>query len=541
MGRRAAAPRRLALLFVSAAAALAAPATAHGADRIYWSNFNSGNPARTIAYRNLDGSGGLNLSTAGATVDGAMGMALDPSHGRVYWTNWGADTGMGHGHGTTISYANLDGSGSGGDLPIAAAFVVGPHGLAIDPVAGKIYWPNFGDDDGVHETGEDTIASANLDGSGAAYVNTAGTSISGPRGVTLDPAAGRIYWANYGDGLGTTISYANLDGSGGADVVTMPGTATTEGPEGIALDVAAGRIYWGNYGPQPPVPGKGDTIAYTNLDGTGDSADLDTSPIVPDRVHGVAIDPAEGAIYWPNYGANTLAKANLDGSGGTQIVADAPEAKVFGPVLPTLLNRPLGTGTPSIGGNAAIGSTLSCGQGSWAPDLVTALLYRAPQSVSYEWTRDGQNVVGATSNSVAATAPGTYRCRVTAHNAAGATSQLSDPLTIPAAVGPPTPPSNSFTIGMLKRNTHNGTARLAVSVPGPGTVALTETNKLKAVSKTAPAGEALRLPIEPRGKTSKTLLRRGKVKLHPTITYTPAGGTANAVQTAITLKEKVRG
>ena len=134
------------MLFVCAAAALAAPATAHGADRIYWSNFNSGNPARTIAYRNLDGSGGLNLSTAGATVDGAMGMALDPSHGRVYWTNWGADTGMGHGHGTTISYANLDGSGGGGDLPIAPAFVVGPHGLAIDPVAGKIYWPNFGDD-----------------------------------------------------------------------------------------------------------------------------------------------------------------------------------------------------------------------------------------------------------------------------------------------------------------------------------------------------------------------------------------------------------
>ena len=50
-----------------------------------------------------------------------------------------------------------------------------------------------------------------------------------------------------------------------------------------------------------------------------------------------------------------------------------------------------------------------------------------------------------------------------------------------------------------------------------------------------------RLALEPRGKSSKTLLRRGKVKLHPTITYTPAGGTANAVQTAITLKEKVRG
>ncbi len=137
---------------------------------------------------------------------------------------------------------------------------------------------------------------------------------------------------------------------------------------------------------------------------------------------------------------------------------------------------------------------------------------------------------------------------MTAHNAAGATSQLSDPLTIPAAVEPraaavepPAPPSNSFTIGMLKRNTHNGTARVAVTVPGPGTVALTEGNKLKAVSKTAPAGETLRLPIAPRGKTSKALLRRGKVKLHPTITYTPAGGTANAVQTAITLKEKVRG
>ena len=58
---------------------------AEAANRIYWSSFDGGK----ISYWNLDNSGGANIDTTGATVDGPMGMALDPAIGRVYWAKWG--------------------------------------------------------------------------------------------------------------------------------------------------------------------------------------------------------------------------------------------------------------------------------------------------------------------------------------------------------------------------------------------------------------------------------------------------------------------
>ena len=66
----------------------------------------------TISYANLDGSGGDDLDTTGATVSGPYGVAIDPAAGRIYWAN---------GDQHTISYAKLDGSGGGGDLNISGA------------------------------------------------------------------------------------------------------------------------------------------------------------------------------------------------------------------------------------------------------------------------------------------------------------------------------------------------------------------------------------------------------------------------------------
>ena len=61
--------------------------------------------------------------------------------------------------------------------------------------------------------------------------------------------ADRAYWANGND----TVSYANLDGSGGGGLLNLSG-ATPDGPRGVAVDPAAGRIYWANQG--------NDTISY---------------------------------------------------------------------------------------------------------------------------------------------------------------------------------------------------------------------------------------------------------------------------------------
>ena len=91
---------------------------------------------------------GALLVTAGLLALASAPAALGVN--RVYWGNGGNDT---------ISYANLDGSGGGGELNISGATPSGPRGLAIDDTAMRIYWAN---------QGNDTISYANLDGSAAA-------------------------------------------------------------------------------------------------------------------------------------------------------------------------------------------------------------------------------------------------------------------------------------------------------------------------------------------------------------------------------------
>src|SRR4051794_20391222 len=118
------------LLIAVGLLALAAAPAALGADRIYWGNGTTG----TISYANLDGSGGggeLNLS--GATPNEPRGVVIDSAAGRIYWANQGNNT---------ISYANLDGSGGGDQHNNCGKTPSQPHGLENDPAAGGVYWAN---------------------------------------------------------------------------------------------------------------------------------------------------------------------------------------------------------------------------------------------------------------------------------------------------------------------------------------------------------------------------------------------------------------
>ena len=59
-------------------------------------------------------------------------------------------------------------------------------------------------------------------------------------------AAESVYWANGSD---NTISFANLNGSGGGNLNTAG--ANVERPAGVAVDPAAGRVYWANHDGEP--------------------------------------------------------------------------------------------------------------------------------------------------------------------------------------------------------------------------------------------------------------------------------------------------
>jgi hypothetical protein len=298
----------------------------------------------------------------------------------------------------------VNGGGLGGNESDATLMVTVPR-------RARVYWTAV---NGVSDFPRvDAISFANLDGTGGGDLTGTGTMIPpAGAGVALDPAAGKIYWANYSLG----ISFANLDGTGGGDLVTT--SATRGQPQGMALDAAAGKIYWANVASNDPVT---DYISFAKLDGSG-GGDLVTTGATVAGPAGVALDPVAGKIYWANKVDDSISFAKLDGSGGGDLGTVSATSNRF----PALLKVPAAAGAPAVTG----GSLLSCSKGVWGADLVGSLLYRAPRSFTYQWSVNGAIISGATATTYSPSAPGDYRCRVTASNAAGGTSQTSAPHTV---------------------------------------------------------------------------------------------------------------
>jgi hypothetical protein len=299
-----------------------------------------------------------------------------------------------------IDWSTLDDS-LHGTVSAAGAAITAPEGLAIDPPHGLIYWANAG---GTHP-----ISYAHLDGSGGGNLSTAGATVGIGAGPAIDVGQQRIYWANP---AGNTISFANLDGSGGGGDLPTTG-ATVSGPTGVTIDEAAGRIYWANEGGSPG-------ISYANLDGSG-GANLSTTGATLTAPFGIAVDPTTGVVYWANQ-TSTGSISYLAPSGNGTLTT--PGLKPTAPAYPSLLYPPQAMGTATISGGAKPGSELSC-SASWAPDLLGSFLYRAPQTLTYQWQRDGVDIPGANASTLNAQANGSYACRVTAANAAGTGVQTS--------------------------------------------------------------------------------------------------------------------
>jgi DNA-binding beta-propeller fold protein YncE len=361
--------RRFALLAIVVAVL---PATASAADSIYWGAEGAG----AIQAGNLDGSG--SASTVFGGEGGPCGLAIDPAAGKIYWANFNSNN---------VRVANLDGSGTAATL-----FSEGGRlcGVAIDPAAGKIYWADFDND---------LIRVGNLDGTGASTLYTE-TDGSAPSGVAIDPAAGKIYWTNQ---FSDEVRVGNLDGTGVASTLF----GGEDNPIGVAI--AAGKLYWTDLN-----SGK---VRVGNLDGSG-ATDLFSGETQPG---GVAVDPGAGKIYWATFGPSTIRVGNLDGTG----LAANLFASGSLPLFAALLRAPVGTGDPVITSGA--GGELTCSQGSWAADLLGAFLFRAPNSFSYKWLLDGNEIPGENLSTFTPTSPGSYTCEVTASNHAGSASQTSAP------------------------------------------------------------------------------------------------------------------
>jgi Tol biopolymer transport system component len=114
-------------------------------------------------------------------------------------------------------------------------------------------------------------------------------------------------------------------------------------------------------------------------------------------------------------------------------------------------------------------------------------------------------------------------------------------------VPPATPlPSNLLSLGKLKRNLHNGTAKLSVTVPGAGTLTLTGKGLVSqpptgsartAAAKAVAAAGTVKLTVKAKGTKKAKLDSTGKVVVKAKVTFTPTGGVANTATKLITLKK----
>jgi hypothetical protein len=106
-------------------------------------------------------------------------------------------------------------------------------------------------------------------------------------------------------------------------------------------------------------------------------------------------------------------------------------------------------------------------------------------------------------------------------------------------------PSNQFELGAVTRNKSKGTAKITVTVPGPGELSVSGKGVKAAGGAGAQAAETVGapgqvlLPIRAKGAKNQKLKDNGKVELNLGITYTPTGGDPRTTSTKLKLKNNV--
>lgn len=241
---------------------------------VYWTDVGTGKIQRADL---VAGTGVEDLLTT--QVIEPVGLALDLVAGKLYWTEASPADFM-------ISRANLDGT----NVELLVTGLDRPSGIALDVAGGKMYWTDIG---------ASKIQRANLDGSNVEDLLTTGVVFT-PVEIALDTRGNKIYWteSTLADFM---IQRADLDGSNVELLVT-----DLVDPSGIALDVAGGKMYWTDRG-----TGK---IQRADLDGSGVEDLVTTSVIEPVRI---ALDLVGGKLYWTEASLADfmISRANLDGTG----------------------------------------------------------------------------------------------------------------------------------------------------------------------------------------------------------------------------------
>jgi len=249
-------------------------------------------------------------------------MAQQPAlaQSKVIWTDNKANT---------IERANVDGS----NRETLVSGVTTALGIAIDPVARKMYWVDIGKF--VVGASDEVIRRANLDGTGVQTLLTTADGLRHPTDIQVDPVGKKFYWV---DATTERIYRADLDGRKSEVLVDIPpfrapdynvGVGADRNLEfttvwGLALDLGRHELYWTDYF-------AGD-IHRTSMDGATSGAQITQLVRGLTTPRGITVDATDGRLYWVTgeFGSEVM-RAFDDGSGVEVLV---------GKKLGTLLKQP---------------------------------------------------------------------------------------------------------------------------------------------------------------------------------------------------------
>ncbi|MCP4536613.1 MAG: choice-of-anchor D domain-containing protein [Chloroflexi bacterium] len=248
------------------------------AAKLYW--VDAGADTKHIRRSDMDGS---NVEDVATGLAQPVGIAVDASNGKVYWTDGGIND--------HIMWADLGGTR-------AEEIVTGVTGVKDIAVGNdSIFWV---------DSLADHLQSADLDGGN---VITPVIGLASPQGIAIDTTNGQVYWSDNSTDL---IRRADLNGANVQDIVT--GLAS---PQGVSLDVDAGRIYWvDNGGSINRIQSADMVVSNTNV------LTLVVAPVVDDPT-GLALDLVSGNMYWTDSdnAFDQIRSADLDGSDVITVVA----------------------------------------------------------------------------------------------------------------------------------------------------------------------------------------------------------------------------
>jgi hypothetical protein len=241
------------------------------------------------------------------------GVAVDVQAGHIYWTNMG----MPPANDGSIERVDLDGGNRTTIVPKGGTYT--PKQLHFDEAGRKLYWS---DREGMR------VMRCDLDGSKVETLVQTGQSDADRRdetrwcvGVAVDHVAGHLYWTQKGPsdaGVGKILR-AGIDIPGGESAARRSDIEVVfkDLPEPIDLEIdrATRILYWTDRGDPP----HGNTVNRASLDG-GDGTEPEIVSTHLMEGIGIALDPGRNRMFVTDLGGSVYVAA-LDGSGHRPIRA----------------------------------------------------------------------------------------------------------------------------------------------------------------------------------------------------------------------------